>query len=210
MHICWCARRGALPFREALQFPTGSPHAAQRPARGARLRATLLRVHRRDESLKHPDVRDVYRPAHVPVSSCSIQHCFCLNDCRLKKTGKELAPRARPPQAPFWALSYFGMAGTTALQDLLAEVAGRRREAPDTAARIRGLARARRAAAGAWRGGACPCGTDDGGYSDGADVESRCCSRGRRHRGTCACARAAAAADAANSGPIGRVLGSPL
>ena len=38
------------------------------------------------------------------------------------------------------------MAGTTALQDLLAEVAGRRREAHDTAARIRGLARARRAA----------------------------------------------------------------
>ena len=60
-------------------------------------------------------------------------------------------------------------------------------------------------ARGAWRGGACPCGTDAGGYSDGADVESRCCSRGRRNRGTCACARAAAAADAANSGPIGRV-----
>ena len=38
------------------------------------------------------------------------------------------------------------MAGTTALQDLLAEVAGRRREAHDTAARIRDLARARRAA----------------------------------------------------------------
>ena len=38
------------------------------------------------------------------------------------------------------------MAGTTALQDLLAEVAGRRREAHDTAARIRDLALARRAA----------------------------------------------------------------
>ena len=38
------------------------------------------------------------------------------------------------------------MAGTTALQDLLAEVAGRRREAHDTAARIRDFARARRAA----------------------------------------------------------------
>jgi hypothetical protein len=38
------------------------------------------------------------------------------------------------------------MAGTTALQDLLAEVAGRRREAHDTAARLRDLASARRAA----------------------------------------------------------------
>jgi len=38
------------------------------------------------------------------------------------------------------------VAGTTALQDLLAEVAGRRREAHDTAARLRDLARARRAA----------------------------------------------------------------
>jgi hypothetical protein len=74
------------------------------------------------------------------------------------------------------------IAGTTALQDLLAEVAGRRREAHDTAARIRDLARARASA----RGGAC--GADDGGYTDDAREESHPAARGRD--GTAARARA--------------------
>ena len=61
------------------------------------------------------------------------------------------------------------MAGTTALQDLLAEVAGRRREAHDTAARIRDLARARRGSA---------CGAGDGGCTDNACEESHAAARG--------------------------------
>ena len=65
------------------------------------------------------------------------------------------------------------MAGTTALQDLLAEVAGRRREAHDTAARIRDLAHARRAAHG---GSAC--GAGDGGCTDNACEESHAAARG--------------------------------
>ena len=88
------------------------------------------------------------------------------------------------------------MAGTTALQDLLAEVAGRRREAHDTAARIRGFARARRAAVLAARmlGGT-------------RTVHVRRVTlllageTAPRH----ARVRAAAAAAAANSGPIGTI-----
>ena len=88
------------------------------------------------------------------------------------------------------------MAGTTALQDLLAEVAGRRREAHDTAERIRGFARARRAAVLAARmlGGT-------------RTVHVRRVTlllageTAPRH----ARVRAAAAAAAANSGPIGTI-----
>ena len=88
------------------------------------------------------------------------------------------------------------MAGTTALQDLLAEVAGRRREAHDTAARLRDFARARRAAVLAARmlGGT-------------RTVHVRRVTlllagetAPRRAR-----VRAAAAAAAANSGPIGTI-----
>ena len=88
------------------------------------------------------------------------------------------------------------IAGTTALQDLLAEVAGRRREAHDTAARISGFARARRAAVLAARmlGGT-------------RTVHVRRVTlllageTAPRH----ARVRAAAAAAAANSGPIGTI-----
>jgi hypothetical protein len=88
------------------------------------------------------------------------------------------------------------LAGTTALQDLLAEVAGRRREAHDTAARLRDFARARRAAVLAARmlGGV-------------RTVHVRRVTlllagetAPRRAR-----VRAAAAAAAANSGPIGTI-----
>ncbi len=92
------------------------------------------------------------------------------------------------------------MAGTTALQDLLAEVAGRRREAHDTAARRRDLdlARARRAAvlAAGLLGGV-------------RTVHVRRVTlllageTAPRH----ARVRAAAAAAAANSGPIGTTIG---
>ena len=85
------------------------------------------------------------------------------------------------------------MAGTTALQDLLAEVAGRRREAHDTAARIRDFARARRAG----RGGAC--GEADGGYTYGACEGSHAAARGRDGTAARARVRADAAAAAANS-----------
>ena len=89
------------------------------------------------------------------------------------------------------------MAGTTALQDLLAEVAGRRREAHDTAARLlRDFARARRAAvlAAGLLGGV-------------RTVHVRRVTlllageTAPRH----ARVRAAAAAAAANSGPIGTI-----
>ena len=85
------------------------------------------------------------------------------------------------------------MAGTTALQDLLAEVAGRRRSAHDTAARIRDLARARRTAVLAARvmGGART--THVSRVTLLLAVETA----PRRAR-----VRAAAAAAAANSGPM--------
>ena len=88
------------------------------------------------------------------------------------------------------------MAGTTALQDLLAEVAGRRREAHDTAARIRDLARARRAAVLAARvmGGART--------SHVRRVTLLLAGETAPRR---ARVRAAAAAAAANSGPIGTI-----
>ena len=80
------------------------------------------------------------------------------------------------------------MAGTTALQDLLAEVAGRRREAHDTAARIRDLA-------------------GDGVTGGARTTHVRRVTlllagetAPRRAR-----VRAAAAAAAANSGPIGTI-----
>ena len=85
------------------------------------------------------------------------------------------------------------MAGTTALQDLLAEVAGRRREAHDTAARLRDLASARRAAVLAART-RCTCGGGRG--TDGAREESHAAARGgdgtaararARCRGGCRC-----------------------
>jgi hypothetical protein len=77
------------------------------------------------------------------------------------------------------------MAGTTALQDLLAEVAGRWREAlqPSGARYRREDPRSRPRSA---RGGAC--GADDGGYTDGAREESHAAARGRD--GTAARARA--------------------
>ena len=86
------------------------------------------------------------------------------------------------------------MAGTTALQDLLAEVAGRRREAHDTAARIRDLARARRAAVLAARvmGGAWTT------HVRRVTLLLAGETAPRRAR-----VRAAAAAAAANSGPTG-------
>ena len=86
------------------------------------------------------------------------------------------------------------MAGTIALQDLLAEVAGRRREAHDTAARIRDLARARRAAVLAARvtGGARTT------HVRRVTLLLAGETAPRRAR-----VRAAAAAAAANSGPIG-------
>ena len=86
------------------------------------------------------------------------------------------------------------MAGTTALQDLLAEVAGRRREAHDTAARIRDLARARRAAVLAARvtGGARTT------HVRRVTLLLAGETAPRRAR-----VRAAAAAAAANSGPTG-------
>ena len=86
------------------------------------------------------------------------------------------------------------MAGTTALQDLLAEVAGRRREAHDTAARIRDLARARRSAVLAARvmGGAWT--------THVRRVTPLLAGETAPRR---ARVRAAAAAAAANSGPIG-------
>ena len=88
------------------------------------------------------------------------------------------------------------MAGTTALQDLLAEVAGRRREAHDTAARIRDLARARRAAVLAARvmGGAWTT------HVRRVTLLLAGETAPRRAR-----VRAAAAAAAANSGPSGTI-----
>ena len=88
------------------------------------------------------------------------------------------------------------LAGTTALQDLLAEVAGRRREAHDTAARLRDFARARRAAVLAAR--------MLGGVRTAHVRRVTLLLAGetapRRAR-----VRAAAAAAAANSGPIGTI-----
>ena len=57
----------------------------------------------------------------------------------------------RAPDAPLWlgwiaARHAMSMAGTTALQDMMAELDGRRREARSTATRMGDLARARRAA----------------------------------------------------------------
>jgi hypothetical protein len=72
------------------------------------------------------------------------------------------------------------IAGTTALQDLLAEVAGRRRRRTIPP---RGSAICRPRSA---RGGAC--GADDGGHADGAREESHAAARGRD--GTAARARA--------------------
>ena len=88
------------------------------------------------------------------------------------------------------------MAGTTALQDLLAEVAGRRREAHDTAARIRDLARARRAAVLAAR----QMGVTRTVHGRGVTRLLAGETAPRRAR-----VRAAAAAAAANSGPIGTI-----
>ena len=90
------------------------------------------------------------------------------------------------------------MAGTTALQDLLAEVAGRRREAHDTAARIRDLARARRAAVLAAR----QMGVTRTVHVRGVTLLLAGETAPRRAR-----VRAAAAAAAANSGPIGGTIG---
>ena len=88
------------------------------------------------------------------------------------------------------------MAGTTALQDLLAEVAGRRREAHDTAARIRDFARARRAAVLAAR----QMGGTRTVHVRGVTLLLAGETAPRRAR-----VRAAAAAAAANSGPIGTI-----
>jgi hypothetical protein len=91
------------------------------------------------------------------------------------------------------------MAGTTALQDLLAEVAGRRGEAHVTAARIRDLARARRAAVTAVLAARMMGGVRTV-YVRRVTLLLAGETAPRR-----ACARAAAAAAAANIGPIGTI-----
>jgi hypothetical protein len=93
------------------------------------------------------------------------------------------------------------MAGTTALQDLLAEVAGRRREAHDTAARIRDLARARRAHGRA----AVLAARMLGGVTRTVHVRRVTLLLAGETAPRHARVRAAAAAAAANSGPIGTI-----
>ncbi len=94
---------------------------------------------------------------------------------------------------------------TTALQDLLAEVAGRRREAHDTAARLRDLARARRAAPCARRCLRIVLAARMLGGVRTAHVRRVTLLLAGETAPRCARVRAAAAAAAANSGPIGTI-----
>ena len=89
----------------------------------------------------------------------------------------------RAPDAPLWlvwiaARHAMSMAGTTALQDMMAELDGRRREARSTATRMGDLARARRAAVIAAR----LMGARERYMCGGL----RCCSWERRRCGACA------------------------